>query len=117
MRLIDIYHAGIDYWSGNHYRLKEYVLRDGKKHPFALICPGGGYKKRILCIGDSITFGAGVIYSRWRNAFPVMLEKMLGHEFQVLNYGISGATLLDEGDMPYCGEDEFISEEAVNIIA
>lgn len=43
MRLIDIYHAGIDYWSGNHYRLKEYVLRDGKKHPFALICPGGGY--------------------------------------------------------------------------
>ena len=46
-----------------------------------------------------------------------MLEKMLGHEFQVLNYGISGATLLDEGDMPYCGEDEFISEEAVNIIA
>ncbi len=58
-------------------------------------------KRRILCIGDSITYGSGVLYSRWKNAFPVMLEKMLGNEFQVLNYGISGATLLDEGDSPY----------------
>lgn len=58
-------------------------------------------KRRILCIGDSITYGAGVLYSRWKNAFPVILEKMLGNEFQVLNYGISGATLLDEGDSPY----------------
>ncbi len=58
-------------------------------------------KRRILCIGDSITYGTGVLYSRWKNAFPVMLEEMLGKEFQVLNYGISGATLLDEGDSPY----------------
>lgn len=43
MRFIDICRAGIDYWRGNHYRLEEYVLQDGKKHPFALICPGGGY--------------------------------------------------------------------------
>lgn len=27
----------------NAYELKEYVIRDGKKHPFAVICPGGGY--------------------------------------------------------------------------
>lgn len=27
----------------NEYDLKEYVLRDGKKHPFAVICPGGSY--------------------------------------------------------------------------
>lgn len=27
----------------NDYELKEYVIRDGKKHPFAVICPGGGY--------------------------------------------------------------------------
>lgn len=43
MRFIDIYRAGIDYWSGNRYRLKEYVIRDGRKHRFALVCPGGGY--------------------------------------------------------------------------
>lgn len=27
----------------NTYALKEYVIKDGKKHPFAVICPGGGY--------------------------------------------------------------------------
>lgn len=28
----------------NRYRLDDrFVLRDGKKHPFAVICPGGGY--------------------------------------------------------------------------
>lgn len=60
-----------------------------------------GGKRRILCIGDSITYGAGVLYSRWKDAYPAILENMLGEEFQVLNYGISGATLLDEGDSPY----------------
>ena len=35
--------AAKDYWRPNQYALKEYVLRDGKKHPFAIICPGGGY--------------------------------------------------------------------------
>lgn len=58
-------------------------------------------KRRILCIGDSITYGAGVLYSRWKNAYPAILKKMLGDDFQVLNYGISGATLLEEGDTPY----------------
>ena len=28
----------------NEYRLiDKYVIRDGKKHPFAILCPGGGY--------------------------------------------------------------------------
>lgn len=28
----------------NEYRLvDDYVIRDGKKHPFAILCPGGGY--------------------------------------------------------------------------
>lgn len=27
----------------NRYALKKYLLNDGKKHPFAVICPGGGY--------------------------------------------------------------------------
>ena len=28
----------------NSYYLEEYILQDGKKHPFALICPGGAYE-------------------------------------------------------------------------
>ncbi len=32
----------------NRYRLDDrFVLRDGKKHPFAVICPGGGYG--VIC--------------------------------------------------------------------
>lgn len=32
------------YFTRNRYKLDcTYVLNDGKKHPFALICPGGGY--------------------------------------------------------------------------
>lgn len=27
----------------NKYELKKYLIKDGKKHPFALICPGGAY--------------------------------------------------------------------------
>lgn len=27
----------------NKYELKPYLINDGKKHPFAVICPGGGY--------------------------------------------------------------------------
>jgi len=32
-----------DFRHPNTYELKEYVIKDGQKHPFALICPGGGY--------------------------------------------------------------------------
>ena len=27
----------------NQYALKPYLINDGKRHPFAVICPGGGY--------------------------------------------------------------------------
>ena len=27
----------------NKYELRPYLINDGKKHPFAIICPGGGY--------------------------------------------------------------------------
>ena len=36
--------AAYDFWRSKNYGLKEYVIRDGKRHPFALICPGGGYE-------------------------------------------------------------------------
>lgn len=32
-----------DFHRKNEYELKEFTIKDGKKHPFALICPGGGY--------------------------------------------------------------------------
>ena len=32
-----------DKYRTNKYELKTYLINDGKKHPFAVICPGGGY--------------------------------------------------------------------------
>lgn len=59
-----------------------------------------GSKRCILCIGDSITFGAGVRTNR-QTCWVRRLEALLGGDYQVLNYGISGATLQKEGDQPY----------------
>lgn len=58
-------------------------------------------KKPILCIGDSITFGAGVLRTRKRDAWPYLLSDLLGDPYQALNYGFSGATAQDTGDLPY----------------
>ena len=35
--------ASYDYFRSNKYELIPYLINDGKKHPFAIICPGGGY--------------------------------------------------------------------------
>ena len=29
----------------NEYAIKPYLLKDGKRHPVAIICPGGGYRR------------------------------------------------------------------------
>lgn len=55
----------------------------------------------IVSLGDSITFGAGVVKTRTSDSWEVKLEKLLGGAYQVLNYGIPGVTLQDEGDSPY----------------
>lgn len=62
-------------------------------------------KRIIACIGDSITFGTGVAWHRHRDAWPYLLAKQLGNGYQVLNYGISGATLQNTGNFPYRKHD------------
>lgn len=63
--------------------------------------PADRSKRRIACIGDSITFGAGVQKTRKKDAWTYLWQNSLGEGFQVLNYGVSGATLQREGDFPY----------------
>ena len=55
----------------------------------------------IVALGDSITFGAGVKRTRKTDCWEAKLEKLFGGSYQVLNYGISGATLQNEGNKPY----------------
>lgn len=35
----------LDTYRQNAYGLKPYLIRDGKTHPVAVICPGGGYRR------------------------------------------------------------------------
>lgn len=63
-------------------------------------------KKTVACIGDSITFGAGVRGKR-ELTWEYHLENLLGSGYQVLNYGISGRTLLSTGDYPYTAEKQY----------
>ena len=58
-------------------------------------------KRTIACIGDSITYGAGVKRTRRIDAWPYVLNRRLGGDYCVLNYGVSGATARDDGDFPY----------------
>ncbi len=47
---------------------------------------------RIICIGDSITQGVGAT-DDVKYSYPAMLQAELGHEYDVMNYGRSGATM------------------------
>ena len=61
---------------------------------------------KIACIGNSITYGARV-ENREHNAFPAQLQSMLGDGYEVGNFGVSGTTLLKEGDRPYWDTDAY----------
>jgi acyl-CoA thioesterase-1 len=58
-------------------------------------------KIRVACVGDSITYGMGVAWNRSKASYPAQMQTWLGSEYQVLNYGVTGATLLKSGDKPY----------------
>ena len=61
---------------------------------------------RVACIGDSITYGYS-IKNRTKDCYPAQLGRMLGDEWQVRNFGVSGATLLKKGDLPYWDQQAF----------
>ncbi len=56
---------------------------------------------RFACVGDSITYGFGVALNRSEDSYEAQLQTLLGIEYQVLNYGDGGTTLLKSGDKPY----------------
>ena len=63
-------------------------------------------KIKIACVGNSITYGAGVA-NREKNNYPAQLQSMLGNDYEVMNFGVSGRTLLRKGNYPYWKEDAF----------
>ena len=68
---------------------------------------------RVACIGNSITFGAG-IKNRSRDSYPSVLARMLGDNYWVKNFGVSARTMLNKGDHPYMNEPAYKNALAFN---
>ncbi|MBQ3689744.1 MAG: alpha/beta hydrolase fold domain-containing protein [Bacteroidales bacterium] len=58
---------------------------------------------RVACIGNSITDGHGIDVAT-QHGYPALLQKNLGEDYWVKNFGLSGRTLLNNGDIPYMKE-------------
>lgn len=58
---------------------------------------------RVACIGNSITDGHGIDMAP-AYGYPAELQKILGDNYWVKNFGVSGRTMLNKGDMPYMNE-------------
>ena len=63
-------------------------------------------KIKVACVGNSITYGY-TLPDREINAYPAKLQKMLGDDYVVGNFGKSGATLLNKGHRPYMQQEEY----------
>jgi acyl-CoA thioesterase-1 len=55
---------------------------------------------RVACVGDSITYGSHLA-DPGKDSYPAQLGDFLGSNYDVRNFGVSGATLLHRGDLPY----------------
>lgn len=61
---------------------------------------------KVACVGDSITYGHGI--SNWaKNNYPAQLQKMLGEDYHVQNFGHSGRTVQDGTDQPYTKSKQY----------
>ncbi|HEX9047350.1 MAG TPA: GDSL-type esterase/lipase family protein [Verrucomicrobiae bacterium] len=59
---------------------------------------------RVACIGDSITAGVGAAPGQ---DYPGQLQRLLGANWKVANFGLSGRCLLRQSDQPYWRESTF----------
>lgn len=74
--------AEADVTRENVYELREYVIRDGKRHPFALIIPGGGYEIVANFVEghpfaaelNRLGYSAFVLYYRIKTRYPAPQE-------------------------------------------
>ena len=61
MKPAQLFQAIYDFWHPNRMGVKPYLIKDGKTHPFAVICPGGAY-------GMVCSYVEGMPYAKALNA-------------------------------------------------
>ena len=78
---------------------------------FALLCLSivaahAKAKIRVACVGNSVTYGY-LLPDPSHDAYPAQLQQMLGNDYEVGNFGHSGATLLSKGHRPYIKQEAY----------
>ena len=66
---------------------------------------------RVACVGNSITDGHGIDMAP-SQGYPAQLQRMLGKDYWVKNFGVSGRTMLNKGDQPYMKEMAWADAQA-----
>jgi acyl-CoA thioesterase-1 len=75
---------------------------------------GAASAKLVACVGDSITYGAGIT-DRVNFGYPAQLQRLLrqyDRSWEVRNFGVSGTTLLSRGDLPYIRQTAYDDAQA-----
>ncbi|MDI9539999.1 MAG: GDSL-type esterase/lipase family protein [Bacillota bacterium] len=55
---------------------------------------------KVACVGDSVTYGYGI--KNWpENNYPKQLQNLLGNDYHVANFGVSGCCVGKKTNMPY----------------
>lgn len=68
---------------------------------------------KVACVGDSITFGFTIL-NHEEKSYPARLAQLLGKGWGVENFGVIGATMLKNGDIPYWKQNAFIDSKNFN---
>ena len=68
---------------------------------------------KVACVGDSITAGTG-LNNPAQSSYPAQLRILLGDEWRVNNFGISGTTVTKSGDRPFWNTSAFASSHNSN---
>ncbi|WP_158981076.1 MULTISPECIES: GDSL-type esterase/lipase family protein [unclassified Flavobacterium] len=66
---------------------------------------------KIACMGDSVTAGY-LLVNPATESYPSQLQALMGSQYEIKNFGYSGATLLKQGSTPY-----FKTEKCAEAIA
>ena len=73
---------------------------------YAFVLAAYAHPIKVACVGNSVTYGQGIV-DREHDSYPAQLQRMLGEEYEVRNFGKSGATLLSHGHRPYIKQKEY----------
>jgi sialate O-acetylesterase len=95
----------------NQYLYKNYHKTKMRKFFLTLMCAfvvivATAAPTKVACVGNSITYGF-LVENRDSLNYPAQLQRLLGDDYDVRNFGKSGATLLRRGHRPYNEQDEY----------